>query len=161
MDVEQRILIIHFEKKKPSFRRKECVSKRAQELRAMGAMLYWTEGYKTKKSNGIDFANSDPDMIKVFVDFLRSTYELDESRFRAYVYCHSDQDIEAVETFWSKLTNIPRSQFTKPYVRSDFRKRGRKMQYGLLHVRYADKKLLRDILNLIESYKHSLLEGRK
>lgn len=50
--------------------------------------------------------------------------------------------------FWSKLLRIPKSHFTKPYARKNFdpTKIG-KMKYGLLHIRYYDKKLL-DLVRL-------------
>ncbi|MEK7507600.1 MAG: hypothetical protein AAB602_00760 [Patescibacteria group bacterium] len=67
-------------------------------------------------------------------------------------YCYSDQNVEALKRYWSKITGIPQSRFSKPYVRTDFRKDGRKMKHGLIHIRYGDKKLLLEILRLIEYY---------
>src|SRR3989344_3537614 len=139
-----------FESKKPSFfLRRE----RTKALDGMGAMLYWAEGYKTEAAMGIDFANSDPRMAKFFVTFLRDRYDLDEKRLRGMIYCYADQDIPSLTKFWSSLLDIPQNQFTRPYVRTDFRINGRKIPYGTVHIRYSDKKMLRDMLNLIESYK--------
>jgi len=37
---------------------------------------------------------------------------------------------------------VPVQQFTKPYVRKDYKiEKIDKMPYGLVHIRYADKKL--------------------
>lgn len=144
---------IVFERKPPSFQ-KSKTSPAVKELGIIGAMLYWGEGYKNCTTNSVvDFANSDPGMISLFLGFLRKVYNVDEKRLRAYLYCYADQDISALIRFWSLLTGISASRFSKPYVRRDFRKDGRKMQYGLIHIRYGDKKLLLEILRLIEYYK--------
>jgi transposase-like protein len=39
-----------------------------------GCMLYWAEG--AKKRNQLQFANSDPEMVRFFVDFLRTHFGL-------------------------------------------------------------------------------------
>ncbi len=118
-------------------------------------MLYWGEGYKGNErlpAAGVDFANSDYRMILLFLKFLRSVFVLDEKRFRIYVYCYSNQNTEEIIQFWSKITKVPKTQFTKPYIRTDFKTTANKMPYGLIHVRYSDKKLLLEIKSMIESY---------
>ena len=148
---------LKFETRPPSFTIRPY---RDKQLEIMGAMLYWAEGYRSKKAKGVDFANSDPYMVEVFAQFLRSRYLLDEKRFRAFIYCYADQDIPALTEFWSEKLSLPKIQFTKPYVRTDYRG-VRKMPYGLIHIRYSDKKLLQDILDLIESYRsHRRVGGR-
>ena len=132
-----------------------------RELKVAGAMLYWAEGYKgsiEKPADRIDFTNSDPDMISVFVTFLRTIFILDEQKFRILLYAYSDQNIPELISFWSLHTKIPKEQFTKPYIRTDFRIDGRKMKYGLVHIRYYDKKLLSELKKMIHSYSLSLLQ---
>ena len=143
---------ITFQNKPLSFKTKKINSPRDKEQEIAGLMLYWAEGYKSSKSSGIDFANSDPEMIKVFIDALRLMYMLDESRFRVLLYCYSNQNTGQLISFWSKLTNIPKTQFSKPYIRDDFRENGRVMKYGMIHVRYADKKLLIDLMQKMRYY---------
>lgn len=92
-------------------------------------------------------------MIKIFLKFLREVCGVDEKRLRVYLYCYSDQSIEILLNYWYKLTNIPKSQFSKPYIRNDFLpEKSGKMKYGLVHIRYADKKLLYQIDNWIKEY---------
>lgn len=148
-----------FNKKTPTFSVKTS-SSRVRELRAMGAMLYWGEGFKgneNSKITTVDFANSDPSMILMFLEFVRSVYKVEEKKFRVLLYCYADQDINFLIHYWTGITAIPSSQFSKPYVRKDFRKDGRKMKYGLIHVRYNDKKFLLEIKNLIDSYKRKYI----
>ena len=131
-----------------SFNKQKLNSVYLRELAIIGAMLYWAEGYKGDESNGtVDFANSDPLMIEIFLKFLRLLYKPDERRLRVYLYCYSNQNIPKLIQFWSVLTGIPKKQFLKPYVRTDFREDGRKMEYGMIHIRYHDKKLLLEIKN--------------
>ncbi|MDO8656543.1 MAG: hypothetical protein Q7K45_04850 [Nanoarchaeota archaeon] len=146
---------LRFENKIPSFTLKRR-NKDTEELNAIGAMLYWGEGYKGDKENPanmVDFTNSDPEMISLFLRFLRNTFDLNKSKFRILLYCYSDQDVGKLITFWSDLTGIERSLFIKPYIRKDFRIGGRKMKYGLIHIRYHDKKLLLELKKMIDSYK--------
>ncbi len=145
-----------FENKIASFSPRSIDKSSLSELRAILAMLYWGEGYKGTylyAEKTMDFANSDPTMIQVFINILRSLYQVDEKKFRVLLYCYSNQNVPDLIKFWSRLTKIPKVQFTKPYVRTDSQKNVRAMKYGLIHVRYHDKKLLKEFLNLIESIK--------
>ncbi len=144
---------IRFDKKPLSFKIKSKLSNKDEQLIVAGVMLYWAEGFQSDNATSVDFANSKPKMISVFMEFLREICGVDESRFRAYLYCYSNQDIEELISFWSKLTKIPKDKFSKPYIRKDFKKEKiGKMKYGLLHIRYADKKLLNKIREWITIY---------
>jgi hypothetical protein len=145
---------ICFENKPLSFLIKKRLSVGDEKLKMAGVFLYWAEGAKAYGRNcGVDFANSNPKMIKIFVRFLREICRVDERRLRVYIYCYSDQAIENIKNFWYKLTNIPKSQFSKPYVKDDFLpEKSGKMKYGLVHIRYADKKLLYQIDDWIKEY---------
>lgn len=144
---------VKYERKPLTFDKQKLRTPYLKELAAIGIMLYWAEGYKGDDSNHtVDFANSDPLMIELFLKFFRSVYKPNESKLRVQLYCYSNQDVPGIIKFWSNLANIPVKYFTKPYVRSDFREDGRKMKYGLAHIRYYDKKLLLDIKSMIQSY---------
>jgi len=145
---------ICFENKPLSFSLKKRLSARDEKLKMTGVFLYWAEGAKLSGKNcGIDFANSNPEMIRIFVKFLRKICGVNEKKLRIYLYCYSNQSIEVLLNYWYKLTNIPKSQFSKPYVRNDFLpEKSGKMKYGMVHIRYADKKLLYQIDNWIKEY---------
>ena len=148
---------ITFENKPFSFSVKKSLSPVDEKLRLTGSLLYWCEGYKTEKSKGIDFANSDVGMIICFVKFLRNICGVDEKRLRVLLYCHSSCNINLLITHWSAVTNIPKSQFTKPYVMKTYTlDKKDKMPYGLVHIRYADKKLLRLIMSWIDECKANI-----
>ncbi len=138
-----------FERKPFSYHVKENLSREEQILKAAAVMLYWAEGSKSAKYAAVDFANSDPDMIKIFVKFLRTICRVDENRIRIYLYCYANQNVNELKRYWSRITEIPIRQFTQPYVRQDYQENGRKMKHGMIHVRYADKKLLEQMKSWI------------
>lgn len=129
-------------------------------MKIIGVTLYWCEGYKTERSTTVDFANSDPQMIAVFTKFLRTICGVSEKRLRVYLYQYSNQNTDMLIRFWSRVTSIPPCQFTKPYIRRDFREDKKdKMPHGLIHIRYHDKKLLLLIKEWIEEYKNHFCVG--
>jgi hypothetical protein len=147
---------IRYERSKPSFKLKKINNEKLRTLKTIGVMLYWGEGYKSGKGAMVDFANSDKDMIILFLEFLRNICGVDEKRLRVYSYFYANQNVNENINYWSKITEISKSQFTKPYIRKDFDKsKINKMPHGLIHVRYSDKKLLNLIKSWIDKYKSS------
>jgi hypothetical protein len=143
-----------FRRKPASFKVKEELTKEEELLRLSGCLLYWCEGYKTEKSSGVDFANSDLKMVTIFLRFLRDICMVDEARIRVLLYCHDKDKTVKLTDYWSEKLLIPKHQFTKPYVMKvhNLEKKD-KMPYGLVHIRYYDKKLLMQILEWIEEIK--------
>ncbi|MFA6184481.1 MAG: hypothetical protein WC682_05305 [Parcubacteria group bacterium] len=134
---------LRFKNKSASFNVKNNLSIREKELFIAGVTLYWAEGSKWSGEKIIDFANSDSEMVKVFIDFLRIVCGIDENKIRIYLYCYKNQDSDELMSYWSKLTKISLKQFTRPYIRDDYKlSKIDKMKHGLVHIRYYDKKLL-------------------
>lgn len=125
-------------------------------LRA-GLFLYWGEGAKSKPYI-VDFANSDVKMVRIFLATLRHIYKVQENRLRILLYCYANQNPNELVSYWSETLHIPRSQFTKPYIRRDYDVRKiHKMHHGLVHVRYNDKKLFMQIINDIDIISTTLI----
>jgi len=143
-------------KDKPRFQIKENLSEREQELKIAGIMLYWAEGTLLGKT--VDFVNSNQDMVKIFLKFLREICGVNEKRLRLYLYAYSYFDLKNTMEYWKKITGIPISQFTKPYVREGNQNlSNRKLPNGLVHIRYNDKRLLETISRWIEDYRRNVL----
>jgi len=79
------------------------------------AMLYLGEGSKINRGS-LMFGNSNPNIVYLFLYLLRKCYDLDESKFRCTLQCRADQNIQELEQFWSKKTNIPLKQFYKARI---------------------------------------------
>ena len=79
------------------------------ELLVLGA-LYLGEGSKGDRSS-LTFGNSDPEIVSLYLKLLRSSLQLDESKFRCTVQLRAGQDAEKLEEFCADVTRIPRTQF--------------------------------------------------
>lgn len=120
-------------------------------------MLYLGEGSKSKGIAGVGFGNADPEVITLFLNLLRKCYSLDESKFRCTVQCRADQDIPALEQFWSGVTGIPLNQFYTSRVDSRTAgKTSRNKNYkGVCRLNYFSASVFHDIMSVIE-----ILKGR-
>jgi len=122
---------------------------------AAGTALYAGEGSKTDGT--VRFANSDPAMMRFFCTWLRELFEIDETRLRANVYLHAGLDLDAAEDFWSIITSIPRSQFTKAYrAVPDPTIRRNKHEHGCAYVNYMCAEVHRSIMGLVRALLSSI-----
>ena len=141
-------------KNKPRFSPKQALTHEEEQLRVAGTMLYLAEG--AKRQGAVDFTNSDPRLITLFLAFLRCICGVSETRLRAAIYAYADQDIRELHKFWSEHTGIPLGQFQKPFVRPlTPNVSRRKMSVGLLHIRYSDRRLL----ELIQKWGEEIYES--
>lgn len=138
-----------------SFKFKEDLSDEQKKLSVSALMLYLGEGAKT--GNTVDFVNSDTRLLKVFIKFLREVCRVRESKLRIYLYCFSDQDAKNLIRYWADTLRIPSRNFTKPYIRKIHSKTTRRAHYGVVHIRYSDKRLLEKMLSLCEELVTQLL----
>ena len=109
-----------------------------------GITIWWTEGtkaYREKRWQSwiypVDVTNTHPDIIKLFLNFLRKDIGIDESRLKLQLQIHDGDNQEEMEKYWSKTTKIPRGRFTKTIIRPKGNKVGKSM--GTCKVRYSDK----------------------
>ena len=82
------------------------------ELKIVGAVLYWAEGYKISV-NTVNFSNSDPNMIVLMMRFFRKVCKVPEEKFRGIVHIHPHLDKNKAIKFWSRISGIPKEQFHK------------------------------------------------
>lgn len=84
-----------------------------KELVIAMTALYWGEG--CKKTRQLIINNSDPEMIKFLIKSFQKIWGIKKDRFGLSVginVIHKGRD-EEVKDYWSKITKIPKSQFTK------------------------------------------------
>jgi hypothetical protein len=90
-----------------------------RELLIAGAIAYWCEGGKSKsytRSDRVTFINSDPGLIRFFLQFLDLTGTPRQNlRFRVYI--HENADVEAAERFWIDITGATVDQFAAPALK--------------------------------------------
>lgn len=141
---------VRFENKKPSFNMKKVLNNKEKQLKIIASMLYWAEGVK-KGVTFVDFVNSDTNMVVLFLKALREVYRIDKSKLRVLLYCYKNQNPKELINYWSKKLKIDQSQFTKPYIRENYDPKNiGRMKYGVVHLRYSDKKLLMKIMGEVD-----------
>jgi transcriptional regulator with XRE-family HTH domain len=119
-----------------------------REFLVVGAALYAGEGAKT--DGAVKFANTDARMILLFITWLRRFFPVDESRLRIALYLHDDLDLDTAASFWSAVTGIPLTQFTKPYrAIADRSIRSRKHPMGCPAVVYSCSRTHRHVMGLV------------
>jgi hypothetical protein len=121
------------------------------------SFLYWGEGEKS--TNKIIFANSDPKMIVTFITLLRSSFELDEKKFRALVHVHEYHNEKEIKEYWSRLTSIPLSQFSKSYLKPHTSKIIRAGYKGTISIRYYDYKIALELGFIYNRFAENLIKG--
>ncbi len=109
----------------------------------LASTMYWAEGGKEKSF--LAFVNSDPAMIKSYLKALRKGFKLDESKFRCLIHIHEYHNEEMIKNFWSNITDIPLSQFSKSYLKPHTSKRVHNDYKGCIRIRYYDSMIAAEI----------------
>jgi hypothetical protein len=124
------------------------------------AVLYGCEGAKYPASNKIAFTNSDDQLICTFVNLIRRSFVLDESKWRVHLQIHTDQDYPELIKFWSSLLKIDSNKFIKPTITSPNGKKHRNIYKGTCTVRYYDYRLQLKLIGIFgEFMRKSALQG--
>ncbi|WP_256640570.1 helix-turn-helix domain-containing protein [Streptomyces murinus] len=90
-----------------------------RELFLLGVALYWAEGTKDKphtRRESVEFVNSDPGMISVFLAWL-DLLEVSRDRLHCRVMIHESADVGAAECYWADLVGIDRALFGKTILK--------------------------------------------
>ena len=109
------------------------------------SLLYWCEGTKNHYA-GVAFVNSDPRMIRLFLRLFRESFDVNEQKIKPRIHLHQYHDPQAQLNFWAKVTRVPKSQFSKPYVKPNTGKRIRKNYPGCISIRYGSNDMTRRLL---------------
>jgi transcriptional regulator with XRE-family HTH domain len=134
-----------------------ALARRAKSLHVAGAMLYWAEGAKGNK-NCATLSNSDPDLVRVFVHFLRTEFELPDERFRitCNLFADHEERQHEIEQFWLDLLELSRSCLCKStvnvYSKYSQKKRRNKLPYGTVRVCVHSTRIVQSIYGSIQEY---------
>src|SRR3989344_2665391 len=123
----------------------------------IGIVLWWAEGTKARRDKRwentwmyhVDFTNTDSQMIKLFLEFLREDIIIEESRLKLQLQIHEGDDKEELEQYWSLATKIPKDRFYKTIVRP----KGNKVDKnkGTCKIRYCDKQTYKRLSILLNN----------
>jgi transcriptional regulator with XRE-family HTH domain len=125
-------------------------------LYASGCMLYWAEGAKGR--NAVQISNSDPELLSLFVRFLRDHFGVEDNAFR--IHCHLFTDHldhqREVEQFWLEqlgLTSMSlRKSVVNTYSKYSQKKRANKLPYGTCKLVVYSTRIVQTIYGSIQEY---------
>jgi len=123
------------------------------KLEMKAITMYWCEG--TKIGRTVDFTNTDLDMLKIWISYLRSRKDIEPKRIKIQVMTYPDADVTETKKFWSRKLGIPLEQFNQVFVKST-KSAGtykNKKNMGTVKIRYNSKKLMEDIVRKIDALK--------
>ncbi|OIJ62982.1 hypothetical protein [Streptomyces mangrovisoli] len=115
-----------------------------RELFLLGVGLYWAEGAKSKsysRRERVTFVNSDPDMVTVFLAWLR-LLQVEPEKLRFAVHIHETANVAAAEQFWASHVGIEPTELLKTTLKkhrpSTNRKNTGEAYHGCLRVDVRD-----------------------
>lgn len=127
-----------------------------KDFTLIGAALYWAEG-RTREHNGkhppVSFSNSDPEMIKIFMKYLRNVLEVREEKIYFEIQTHPNISETEARKFWSKIVETETNNFAvynRVSKAGKFIRPANFLPYGTLHIRITDRKLFYRIKGYIK-----------
>lgn len=106
-------------------------------------ILYLCEGSKYPSTRCLVFGNSDPWIIRCFINLLRNSFNIDEGKLRCRIMCRYDQNLKKLNKYWSNITGIPLHNFykSKPDSRTKGKPTLKKDYKGICAVHYLSTNL--------------------
>lgn len=131
---------------------KDHLSAQERELFGLGIGLYWGEGTKASK-NAVRIGNSDPGVIKKFMEFLDTIYGVSKSQLKFGMQLFSDVPEEKALSYWCQKLEVDASQFYKVHVTisgkvGTYRK---KNEYGVVTLYFHNTRLQQILVSHINN----------
>lgn len=136
-----------------------------RELLLIGIALYWAEGHKKMfikngreiTAHPVSLTNSDPELVKVFLRFIREICKVDEKRIKASIRMFDHQNEKHVFNYWQGVTGIAKENFCKVYTGVSKSSQGKRpynrLLYGAIQIRVSDTGLFHGVIGWIEGLK--------
>lgn len=118
-------------------------------------MLYWGEGDKIQKNVRVRLANSDPEMINIFNNFLRSVLKIPTVKIKIWLLLYPDLSESVMVNFWSKATGIEKEQFSKSiFIKG--KHPTHRLSYGVGNIEVYSRELKEKFMTWIDILKRDL-----
>ncbi len=131
--------------------RKEVGKLTERELWLIGVALYWAEGSKEKEhspGSHVAFSNSDPYMIKFFLEWLVKVVKVPEEKIYFAIYIHESHKnrLEEVKNYWIQHTQFSKESMKYIYFKKNKLNTKRRnvgaIYFGLLRVMVIESSTL-------------------
>jgi predicted transcriptional regulator len=126
-------------------------------LHQAGCMLYWAEGTKSKTT--CKFTNSDAEMVKLFVKFLRECLNVPNEKIMVRINCYTNNGLtkEEIEKFWLNNLQLPEINLRKGQENIRPRSitnanRHHKLIYGICCIEIYSVAIVQHIYGAIQEY---------
>lgn len=111
-------------------------------------MVYWGEGDKSSRSR-CSIANTEPQMIELFLKFLRNVCGMKSPKIKAWILLYPDLDEKICKEFWVTNTSLKLEDFFKSILIQG-RHKTKKLSFGVCSVGVSSAYLKCKILKWIE-----------
>ena len=132
-------------------------AKENNPLHQAGCMLYWAEG--TKSKNQCRFTNSDPEMVKLFVRFLRECHNIANNKITLTINCYTTNGLskQDIENYWLSTLQLEKSNLRKGQENIVPRSvtntiKHNKLIYGIICICINSTELVQNIYGSIQEY---------
>jgi hypothetical protein len=133
-----------------------ALARRCEPLHLAGCLLYWAEGSRAR--NQLRFTNSDPEMVRFFVRFLRTYFDIRAENIR--ITCNLFTDHVArqyeIEQYWVDVAGLSRASLNlstvNTYSKYSQKKRRNKLPFGTCRVSVSRTQLTQHIFGAIQEY---------
>lgn len=127
-------------------------AKEGHSLHLKGCMLYWAEGAKSRSN--VYLVNSDANLLKLFINFLRTELLIPEEAISLTIHCHTQTSTEIyrIEQYWLNTLNLPETSLRKTQLKIGKNSRKNIMAHGLCGVRVSSVKIAQHIFGAIQEY---------
>lgn len=125
-------------------------------LFAMGCMLYWGEG--TKNRNAVRISNADPELLRLFMRFLREEFEIENEyvSIRISAYSNNGLSCEEIENHWLKILALPPKCLKQTVMdryataNAEKNKKKGKLPYGTCELTVGKTSVVQEIFGAIQ-----------
>lgn len=126
-------------------------------LHSAGCMLYWAEGYKSNNKSCLSFANSDPYMLKFFINFIITCFDISIKDIKWKINCYTNNgfDVDEIKNYWINELGLSEDNLGKVQInkvsKSSKRKRNT-LNYGTVYLVIYSTKIIQHIYGAIQEY---------
>lgn len=109
-----------------------------REFLIAGIALYWAEGFRNKHEHRLGFCNSDPEMVRFYIKWLKEVLRVKNENIILRLTLNESyrQKSDEIIDYWANITKLPKEQFTKTfYQRTQWKKQYNNSNYhGVLRI---------------------------
>lgn len=137
------------------------------ELKLVGAMLYWGEGtihHGRYRYPRLSFSNSNPEMVKIYLSFLRKILKVENDKILVGIHIHPNISENRARKFWQEITGLSGSKFYifRQISRSSGLKRDKKfLPCGTIQITVTRRQLFYQVQGYINGIVKQLVKIKR